>query len=290
MIVTRFAPSPTGLLHVGHAMSALFAYEHAVEAGGTFLLRIEDIDPVRCKEEFVQAIFEDLHWLGLHWPEPVRRQSEHMNDYKDALDQLKARGLVYPCYCTRREVEAEVARSGHAPHLDDGTLPYPGTCRALTPAQRREKEIEREPVWRLDVTKAMASVPESLTWHDRGAGTVRVDPALVGDVVLARKDVPTSYHLSVVVDDALQGVSLITRGEDLLQATHIHRLLQALLDLPTPEYHHHKLMMGPDGRRYAKRDLSATLRSFRNHMSRMDFINLLKKNNCAAYSLPEETR
>jgi glutamyl-Q tRNA(Asp) synthetase len=278
MIVTRFAPSPTGLLHIGHAMSALFAYERAMEAGGTFLLRIEDIDPVRCKEEYVQAIFDDLHWLGLSWPEPVRRQSEHMDDYREALDRLKEKGLVYPCFCTRREVEAEAARSGHAPHLSDGTLAYPGTCRALTPVQRREKEKTSMPVWRLDVAKAVASVTLPLTWHDQDVGTINLDSTLIGDVVLARKDVPTSYHLSVVVDDALQGITLVTRGEDLLQATHTHRLLQALLDLPTPDYHHHPLQLARDGQRYAKRDQSATLRSFCSQYTGQEFVKALKKN------------
>ncbi|MFA6280149.1 MAG: tRNA glutamyl-Q(34) synthetase GluQRS [Bdellovibrionales bacterium] len=269
MIITRFAPSPTGALHVGHAASALFAYRAAVEAGGRFLLRIEDIDPVRCKPAFIDGIYEDLRWLGMDWPTPVRRQSEHMADYAAALDTLKAMGLLYPCYCTRTEVEAEAAASGHAPQEGDeaGEVVYAGTCRALTLAQQEEKAALRAPVWRLDMQKALAHVKEkgggALRWHDRGAGEVIAQPERFGDVVLARRDVKASYHLSVVVDDALQGITLVTRGADLKDSTDLHRLLQALLGLPTPEHHHHPLILGADGKRFAKRDNAATLRSMR---------------------------
>ena len=261
MIVTRFAPSPTGYLHLGHAHSALFA-AHAAE-GGTFLLRIEDIDPVRCKPEFTAAILEDLAWLGLKWQEPVRHQSRHLGDYTAALDVLRGRGLVYPCFCTRSEIEREAQGAAHAPHAEDGSPIYPGTCRHLSEKERAEK-LARLGVanWRLDVAAALKMTGE-LFWHDRAHGRTEAHPEIFGDVVLARKDVPTSYHLSVTVDDHLQGVTLVTRGEDLFASTHIHRLLQSLLSYDTPEYHHHGLKRDESGRRYAKRDQSVTLRTLR---------------------------
>lgn len=254
-VVTRFAPSPTGYLHLGHAYSALFACEAARREGGRFLLRIEDIDPGRCRPEFTEAIFEDLAWLGLEWEEPVRRQSEHLDDYRAALGRLEAMGLLYPCTCTRKEIADEIARAPHAPHGPEGAV-YPGLCRG------RPMEDGREAALRLDMAKAL-SLTGPLAWHDREAGKVAADPAAFGDIVLARKDVPTSYHLSVTLDDHLQGVTLVTRGVDLFEATHVHRLLQALLGLAVPEYHHHGLLVGPDGKRYAKRDRSLTLRALR---------------------------
>lgn len=254
-VVTRFAPSPTGHLHLGHAYSALFASEAARRECGRFLLRIEDIDPGRCRPEFTEAIFEDLAWLGLEWEEPVRRQSEHLDDYRAALGRLEAMGLLYPCTCTRKEIADEIARAPHAPHGPEGAV-YPGLCRG------RPMEDGREAALRLDMAKALA-LTGPLTWHDREAGEVAADPAAFGDIVLARKDVPTSYHLSVTLDDHLQGVTLVTRGVDLFEATHVHRLLQALLGLAVPEYRHHGLLVGPDGRRYAKRDKSLTLRALR---------------------------
>ncbi|MEO5336688.1 MAG: tRNA glutamyl-Q(34) synthetase GluQRS [Magnetospirillum sp. WYHS-4] len=254
-VVTRFAPSPTGFLHLGHAHSALFAFETARAAGGRFLLRIEDIDPGRCRPEFTEAIFEDLAWLGLEWEEPVRRQSEHLHDYRAALARLEGLGLLYPCTCTRKEIMDEIARAPRAPHGPEGVL-YPGTCRGRPMAAGKEAAL------RLDIAKALA-LAGPLTWRDREAGIVRADAALFGDVVLARKDVPTSYHLSVALDDHLQGVSLVTRGMDLFEATHVHRLLQALLGLEVPGYHHHRLLVGEDGRRFAKRDRSLALRSLR---------------------------
>lgn len=257
-VITRFAPSPTGYLHPGHAWSAWFAFEAAHKAGGTFLLRIEDIDPTRCKPEFTQAIFEDLHWLGLTWPEPVRIQSHHMADYQTALDKLTAQGLLYPCFCTR----ADITAAGHAPHGPEGPL-YPGTCRHLGPAERAEKIASGTPyALRLNVAEALRRTGP-LTWHDAATGTQPATPEMFGDVVLARKETPTSYHLAVTVDDALQGITLVTRGVDLLTATHIHRLLQALLELPTPHYHHHPLLMDKSGKRFAKRDQSITLRALR---------------------------
>ncbi|EFL52970.1 Glutamyl/glutaminyl-tRNA synthetase, class Ic, catalytic domain [Solidesulfovibrio fructosivorans JJ]] len=258
MTVTRFAPSPTGFLHLGHAFSALTAFCAAREAGGRFLLRIEDIDPVRCKPAYTQKMLEDLHWLGLTWEEPVRVQSAHMAEYAAALGHLRARGLIYPCFCTRREI-GELA----APQENDDVGPiYPGTCRNLSESERAARVRTHPCVWRLDMARACAQAGE-LTWHDAARGEIRAAPARFGDVVLARKDVLTSYHLSVTVDDALQGVTLVTRGQDLFAATDIHRLLQALLDLPTPRYRHHPLLRDATGRRYAKRDKSLTLRALR---------------------------
>jgi glutamyl-Q tRNA(Asp) synthetase len=262
-VITRFAPSPTGRLHLGHAYAALFAARAAREAGGRFLLRIEDIDATRCRPEFEEAIYEDLSWLGLEWPTPVRRQSEHMAEYGAALDRLKTRGLIYPCFCTRAEIKAEIARAGAAPHGSEGPR-YPGTCRRLEPEQRAARLAQGTPyALRLDVGKALAETGP-LSWHDRERGTIAADPLLHGDVVLARKETPTSYHLSVTLDDHLQGVTLVTRGTDLFEATHIHRLLQALLGLDTPDYHHHRLVEGPGGQRLAKRAGAPTIASLRN--------------------------
>ncbi len=257
MIVTRFAPSPTGRLHLGHAYSALLGHRLARERGGHFLLRIEDIDPGRCREDFVEGIFEDLRWLGIDWDGPVRRQSEHLADYAAALDRLKAEGLAYPCFCTRKDIAAAAT----APHGPDGAV-YPGTCRHLD-AEARVRRTATEPhAWRLDMGAAvLRSGP--LSWRDAGAGDAPARPEQFGDVVLARKDAPTSYHLAVTVDDALQGVTDVVRGIDLFEATHVHRLLQALLDLPTPRYRHHPLLTGPDGKRLAKRDRTATLDDLR---------------------------
>ncbi len=261
MPVTRFAPSPTGYLHIGHAYSACFAAQQAT--GGKFILRIEDIDPVRCKAEYTNALMDDLHWLGLRWQEPVRRQSGHMEDYASALKVLKEKGLLYPCFCTRSEIEREANRAAQAPHESDQTIIYSGACRHLSDDQRAEALAKRGAAnWRIDIAAAMRLVGP-LDFHDRDKGTIAARPDLFGDVVLARKDVPTSYHLSVTVDDHLQGVTLVTRGEDLLPATHIHRLLQAVLGYKTPEYRHHKLLVDAAGRRLAKRDRPATLRHLR---------------------------
>lgn len=260
-IVTRFAPSPTGRLHLGHAYSALFAHAQAGE-GGRFLLRIEDIDPVRCRPEFIDGIVEDLGWLGLTWEQPVRRQSEHLDDYRAALARLEGLGLLYPCFCTRKDIADEVSRAGHAPHGPDGVL-YPGLCRALPAAERAARRAAGDSfALRLDM-RAATSQAGRLVWHDHAAGSQAATPEIFGDVVLARKDTPTSYHLAVTMDDALQGVTLITRGEDLFAATHVHRLLQALLDLPVPQYHHHHLLTDDTGKRFAKRDRSLTLQALR---------------------------
>ncbi|MBF0093888.1 MAG: tRNA glutamyl-Q(34) synthetase GluQRS [Alphaproteobacteria bacterium] len=260
-LVTRFAPSPTGLLHLGHAYSALFA-SAAVRSNGRFLLRIEDIDRGRCRPEFETALMEDLAWLGLEWERPPRRQSEHMDDYREAIGRLAARDLIYPCFCTRKEILAEIAGMGSAPHGPDGPL-YPGTCRHLSGERRRRRLEEGDPfALRLDIRRAIAATGP-LSWTDRGRGTVEAAPHIFGDVVLARKDTPASYHLAVSVDDHLQGVTLVCRGEDLFPSTHVHRLLQALLGLDTPEYHHHPLIAGEDGQRLAKRTHAPTLRSLR---------------------------
>jgi len=245
LVVTRFAPSPTGYLHLGHVRSALEGWRAAREAGGRFLLRLEDIDHTRCRAEYAAAIAEDLAWLGLDWDGPIRRQSEHFADYRAALGRLEAAGLLYPCFCTRRAIQAEIDRAGGAPQGDMGA-PYPGICRRLGTAERAEmRRLAPDYALRLDVAAAMArSGP--LVWYEDGR-QVEAQPALLGDVVLARKETPTSYHLAVTVDDALQGVSLVTRGTDLFAATHIHRLLQALLGLPTPQYRHHPLLTDATG-------------------------------------------
>lgn len=261
--ITRFAPSPTGLLHLGNAYSALYTHNAAKRAGGTFLLRIEDIDVARCRPELADTIIEDLHWLGLTWPTPVRYQSEHLGDYEAALHQLNELGVTYPCFCTRKQIAAEIARSPSAPHGPDGAL-YPGTCRELSPDVRASRIAGGESfAIRLDVAKAVAQVGHDLRWHDRHAGWQPLQPGLNGDVVLARKDIRTSYHLSVTVDDALQDITLVTRGVDLFAATHVHRLLQALLGMPTPAYDHHSLIHDDDGQRMTKRNQAQTIRELR---------------------------
>ena len=251
MIVTRFAPSPTGRLHLGHAYSAILAHDAARREGGRFLLRIEDIDGTRSRPEHVETILADLAWLGVEWDGPVVHQSDRLPAYAAALDQLRAMGLLYRCYCTRAEI---AAASLSAPH---GAEPlYPGTCRALT-----AEHPDRPHCWRLDMARA-AALAGPLHWTDHGR-RITADPLAAGDVVLARKDAPASYHLAVTVDDAWQGVTDVVRGQDLFAATHIHRLLQALLDLPTPCYHHHPLLSGPDGTRLAKRHGAPALADMR---------------------------
>jgi glutamyl-Q tRNA(Asp) synthetase len=276
--VTRFAPSPTGELHLGSAYSALVAWKRAREGNGTFLLRIEDIDIRRSRREFERSILADLEWLGLAWDGAVRRQSEHFGDYGKALDSLSTRGLIYPCFCTR----ADIAASAGAPQGPDGPI-YPGTCRHRTVEERRRLIAEgREFCLRLDAGKAAA---EAGAYHfvDEGRGRIEGEPMLFGDVVLARKDTPTSYHLAVTVDDQLQGVTLVTRGEDLLPSTHVHGLLQRLLGYDTPAYAHHRLLLGPDGKRLAKRDSSLTLRALRESgLTPAQVFGLIEGQNAAA--------
>ncbi len=262
-VVTRFAPSPSGHLHLGHAFAALFAHAAAAETGGRFLLRIEDIDTFRRRPDFEAAILEDLDWLGLEWQGPVLRQSERGAAYAAALDKLHGLDLLYPCFCTRSEIRAEVAASASAHHGPMGAL-YPGTCRSLDIQEGQTRVAAGEPyALRLNMERAAPAAGGSLTWRDREAGTVACRPQDLGDVVLARKDIATSYHLAVTVDDAFQGVTLVTRGVDLFAATHVHRLLQALLYLPTPEYHHHPLVTGADGQPLTTRDGADGLRALR---------------------------
>ena len=261
-VVTRFAPSPTGLLHLGHAYAAGFAFAEGRRGEGRFLVRLEDIDGTRVRPEYEDAIFEDLAWLGLNWETPVRKQSEHLQDYQTALNQLETLGLIYPCFCTRKEIQAEIGNAGQAPQGPDGPL-YPGTCRKLQAEEVAARLASGLPyALRLNVEKA-AALAGPLTFLERSEGLIAAKPDLFGDVVLARKETPTSYHLSVVVDDALQGVTLVTRGEDLKPATHLHRLLQALLGLPVPEWHHHGLATDEAGKRLAKRDNARSIRSMR---------------------------
>jgi glutamyl-Q tRNA(Asp) synthetase len=262
--VFRFAPSPNGNLHLGHALSALLNADMAKAAGGRLLLRIEDIDATRCRPHYEAAIYEDLAWLGLVWEEPVRRQSEHFAGYRAALARLEAMALVYPSFESRAEIA--VLASGRDP---DGAPLYPGTAKALSAAERDARIAAGAPyALRLDMTAALARVP-SLGWEETGegpkgeTGTVAADPAAWGDVVLARKDVPTSYHLAVVVDDAAQGVTDVVRGRDLFHATSVHRLLQALLGLPAPRYHHHRLLLDPAGRKLSKSTRATGLRELR---------------------------
>ncbi|PZR36534.1 tRNA glutamyl-Q(34) synthetase GluQRS [Caulobacter segnis] len=261
--VTRFAPSPTGYLHRGHAYSALAAYTAAREAGGRFLLRIEDIDITRSRPEYEAAILEDLSWLGLSWESPVRRQSEHLADYHAAIETLRERGLVYRCFKTRKEIDI-----GRAPH--EPAVPYVG---GPLPADEEAERLARGEAfaWRLSLAAARETLGgfETLTFIEEGAGPggetglIQARPETAGDIVLARKDVGVAYHLAVVHDDALQGVTHVVRGADLFEAAHIQRLLQALLGLPTPVYRHHGLLVGPDGKRYAKRDKAQTLQELR---------------------------
>ena len=266
-VVTRFAPSPTGFLHLGHAHSALAGWRRARAAGGRFLLRLEDIDQGRCRPDFAAAIQEDLAWLGLDWDGPVRVQSAHLDEYRAVLGALTARGLLYPCFCTRADIAREIAASAGAPHLapagPDGPL-YPGTCRRLAPEERARRIVAGEAhALRLDMAAALACLPAGLSFAEEGQGRIACDPARFGDVVLARKDIPASYHLCVTHDDALQGVTLVTRGEDLKPATDLHRLLQSLMGWPEPAYAHHRLLTDASGRRLAKRDRAATLRDLR---------------------------
>jgi glutamyl-Q tRNA(Asp) synthetase len=260
---TRFAPSPTGYLHRGHAFSALTAFQAAQEAGGRFVLRIEDIDATRSRPEYEAAILEDLAWLGLSWERPIRRQSEHLADYHAAIETLRERGLVYRCFKTRKELDI-----GRAPH--EPAVPYRGA--PLSEAEEAERLARGEAfAWRLSLDAAEKALGgfSDLDFVERGAspdgetGRVQARPETAGDIVLARKDVGVAYHLAVVLDDALQEINHVIRGVDLFEAAHIQRLLQALLGLPTPTYRHHRLLIGPDGRRYAKRDKAQTLRELR---------------------------
>jgi glutamyl-Q tRNA(Asp) synthetase len=268
--VFRFAPSPNGYLHLGHALSALLNADRAAAAGGRLLLRIEDIDATRCRPEYEAAIYEDLAWLGLQWEQPVRRQSEHYDDYRRALAKLDALGLMYPSFESRAEIARLVTERGsNWPRDPDGAPLYPGEAKSMAPVERARRMASGEPyALRLDMAAALARTGP-LTWPETGAGpsgetgTVAADPSAWGDVILARKETPTSYHLSVVVDDAAQGVTNIVRGRDLFHATSVHRLLQALLGLPRPRYHHHRLILDSDGRKLSKSTAATSLRELR---------------------------
>ena len=257
MYTTRFAPSPTGLLHIGNGFSALTGWQRARARGGRFCLRIEDIDNTRCRPAFDAAILADLAWLEIDWDGPVLRQSQRLAVYAEAVAQLRGRGLLYPCFCSRADIAAAVA----APHGPDGPL-YTGTCRHLSQDERVEHMAAKAFAWRLDIGAALAQTGR-LNWIDAEAGRVAADPLTGGDIVIARKDLGVSYHLAVVIDDAAQGVTEVVRGIDLFPASHVQRLLQALLGLPETTYYHHRLIMAPDGRRLAKRDRDATLASLR---------------------------
>ncbi len=257
-ITTRFAPSPTGLLHLGHASVALDAWRRARAAGGRFLLRMEDIDANRCRPVFAEAALEDLHWLGLDWDGPVRVQTQHGEEHRAALASLRGMGVLYPCFCSR----ADVLRSATAPHGPEGAI-YAGTCRALSASERAGRIAAGQPhAWRLDTSLALRRTGP-LSFAEEGRGRLPCDPAAHGDAVLARRDAPSSYHLCATHDDAAQGVTLVTRGSDLLAATSIHRLLQALMGWPEPGYAHRKLLAGPDGRRLSKRDGAQSLQAMR---------------------------
>jgi glutamyl-Q tRNA(Asp) synthetase len=270
--IFRFAPSPNGYLHLGHALSALIDFEMARAAHGRFLLRIEDIDQTRCRAEFEAAIYEDLAWLGVEWEEPVRRQSEHLDAYRDALARLEAQGLIYPSFESRADIARLVAERDAVapwPRDPDGAPLYPGTAKRLRADERASRIAAGEPyALRLDMNAATArtgalTFVEIGAWADEGRETLVAQPEAWGDVVLARKETPTSYHLSVVVDDALQGVTHVVRGQDLQQATGVHRVLQALLGLPAPVYHHHRLILDRDGRKLSKSTQATALRELR---------------------------
>lgn len=271
--VTRFAPSPTGLLHLGHAFSAITAFDAAREAGGHFLLRVEDIDSTRSQPEFERAIYEDLAWLGLTWDKSVRRQSEHLDDYARALGKLRELGVVYRCFLTRREMAEQSASAPHGVGEGPDGIVYKGPAHPMSNDEEQSRLARGEAyAWRLSIRYSQDLLGEEfarLVFVEEShgpngeRGEVSARPESLGDVILARKDTPTSYHLAVVHDDALQGVTHVIRGQDLFASTHIHVLLQKLLGLPTPVYRHHRLLTGPDGKRYAKRDRSLTLAALR---------------------------
>ena len=270
--VFRFAPSPNGYLHLGHALSALRNAEMARAKGGRLLLRIEDIDTTRCRPEYEAAIYEDLAWLGLQWEAPVRRQSEHYEDYSAALAKLEAMGLIFPSFETRAEIARLVAAretQGPWPRDPDGAPLYPGQANVMPDSERKRRMGDGEPyALRLDMRAALARAGR-LSWVETGAGPagetgiVAADPAAWGDVILARKETPTSYHLAVVIDDAAQGIGEVVRGRDLFHSTGVHRLLQTLLGLPQPYYHHHRLILDADGNKLSKSTQSTGLRELR---------------------------
>ncbi|WP_246091975.1 tRNA glutamyl-Q(34) synthetase GluQRS [Aliirhizobium smilacinae] len=281
--VFRFAPSPNGHLHLGHALSAMLNHDMAKAAGGRFLLRMEDIDLSRCTPEFEDMIYRDLRWLGLDWEKPVRRQSQHFDLYRQALERLREMQLIYPAFMTRGEIRSRVAASEDTgsswPRDPDGSPLYPPDDRERSEEERAGLiAAETHHAWRLDIAKAKALIGRPLSWQETGDGTLQrvdADPAIWGDVVLSRSDAPSTYHLSVVVDDALQGITHVVRGQDLFSATAIHRLLQELLRLPEPVYHHHRLILGSDGRKLSKSEGSTGITALRQDGLRPDDIRRL---------------
>ena len=275
-MIARFAPSPTGPLHLGHAYAAVFAYELAMENGGRFLLRFEDIDATRVRDQYYLAIEHELAWLGIHWDGTPIRQKDRLPAYTESLQKLKFLDVVYPCFCTRREIQQELKSMIHAPHGSEGEAIYPGTCRALTPTERVERIGQGQAhCWRLDARRAI-DLTGPLVFEDQIKGRLDVDPLLLGDVILARKDIATSYHLAVVTDDHFQSVTDVTRGEDLLSSTHVHRILQSLLGLAVPVYHHHRLIVDEAGKRLAKRDDALSLATLRDQgKKREDILAML---------------
>lgn len=261
--MTRFAPSPTGHLHKGHAYAAWRAWDFARKHGGRFLLRIEDIDFTRCRAENTEQIFEDLAWLGIEWEEPVRIQSEHLDEFESCAAKLQKEGFLYPCFCTRKDIAREIERAGQAPHGSEGPV-YPGTCRQLS-ADEVASRMNAGATYalRLNLGKAKSHIGHELLWEDSLHGPQKAEPELLGDAVIVRKDIGTSYHLAVVHDDGLQGITDIVRGNDLFESTHLHRILQDLLGLPSPKYHHHALLTDESGNRLAKRDNAITLKRLR---------------------------
>lgn len=274
MTVTRFAPSPTGHLHKGHAYAALQAWHFAQKTGGRFLLRIEDIDFNRCDPANTSQIFDDLAWLGIQWETPVRIQSDHLDDYDRAASALKEAGVLYPCFCTRKEIQQELDEAAQAPHGHDGPI-YPGTCRRLSRDEQDTRIASGDThSLRLDLERALSETGSGNVWVDTANGEQTARPELLGDAIIVRKDIGTSYHLAVVVDDGLQHITDVVRGVDLFESTHLHVILQKLLGLPTPTYHHHPLLTDDRGNRLAKRNQSITLKSLReNGMTASELIH-----------------
>ena len=276
---TRFAPSPTGHMHLGHVFSALFSYEAAKKLGGKFILRIEDIDSQRSSKVFEESIYEDLEWLQIKYSKDIRHQDEHMADYKGAIKELRKLDMVYPCFCSRSDIKAEIMRAGNAPHEEETSI-YPGTCRRLSKEERIKKiAIGTSFAWRLNI-RAAAKKLGNLVWRDLRLGKHTVPVGTMGDVVLARKDVPTSYHLSATLDDHIQRIGLVTRGEDLVSATHVHKIIQSLLELKSPIYLHHPLILDSKGVRLSKRTRAQTIKSLKTSgLKRNDVIDLFGKDN-----------
>ena len=276
---TRFAPSPTGHMHLGHVFSSLFSYEAAKKLGGKFILRIEDIDSQRSSKVFEESIYEDLEWLQIKYSTGIRYQADHMDDYKGAIKELQKLGMVYPCFCSRSDIKAEIMRAGNAPHEEETSI-YPGTCRRLSKEERIKKiAIGTSFAWRLNI-RAAAKKLGNLVWRDLRLGKHTVPVGTMGDVVLARKDVPTSYHLSATLDDHIQRIGLVTRGEDLVSATHVHKIIQSLLELKSPIYLHHPLILDSKGVRLSKRTRAQTVKSLKTSgLKRNDVIDLFGKDN-----------